>query len=259
MMLQTFVLALVQSIAEFLPISSSAHLILVPRLLHWPDQGIAMDIGLHVGTLAAVLVYFGRDFWHILWGVYKKGPAQNLFIHLCIATVPALIVGFFLEHIVETVFRSPILIAGTLMVFGVILYAADRNSASQKEIQTMTKKDALFIGIAQCLALVPGVSRSGITMTAGRLCRMKRTAATQFSMMLSVPVIAAAAIWHVGKLFFENKLDVLNPTFGWGILFSFIGGLMAVSFLMRWVKTESFFVFMVYRLALGLYLLFVFL
>ena len=259
MMLQTFVLALVQSIAEFLPISSSAHLILVPRLLHWPDQGIAMDIGLHVGTLAAVLVYFGRDFWNILWGFYKKGPAQNLLINLCIATVPALIVGFFLEHLAETVFRSPLLIAGTLMVFGVILYGADRNCASQKNIQTMTRKDALWIGVAQCLALVPGVSRSGITMTAGRLCRMKRTAATQFSMMLSVPVIAAAAVWHIGKLFFENKLDVLTPTLGWGILFSFVGGLLAVSFLMRWVKTESFFIFMAYRLALGLYLLYIFL
>ncbi len=258
-MLQTFVLALVQSVAEFLPISSSAHLILVPKLLHWPDQGIEMDIALHVGTLGAVLVYFWQDFIKLLFGFYKKGPAQKLFINLCIATIPALIVGFFLKDIVETTFRSPLLIAGTLMVFGIALYVADRVGGSQKEIKTMTRQDAFVIGMAQCLALIPGVSRSGITMTAGRLCRIKRTAATQFSMMLSVPVIAAAAVWHIGKLFFEQNTTVFNVSLGWGILFAFVGGLIAVTFLMRWVKTKSFFAFMVYRLALGLYLLYVFL
>ncbi len=258
-MFQTFILALVQSVAEFLPISSSAHLILVPRFFGWADQGIAMDIGLHVGTLGAVLIYFWNDFYKMLFGFYKKGPSQELFINLCIATVPALIIGFFLEEIVETLFRSPLLIAGTLIIFGVFLYVADRVGKNQKDIEKITKKDALLIGLAQCCALVPGVSRSGITMTAGRLCNIKRTAATQFSMMMSVPVIAAAAIWHIGKLFFENKLDILTPTFGWGILFSLVGGLIAVSFLMRWVKTESFLIFTLYRTALGLYLLYVFL
>ena len=256
---QTFVLALVQSIAEFLPISSSAHLILVPRLFGWPDQGIAMDIGLHLGTLGAVLVYFWRDFYKMLIGFYRKGPAQKLFVNLCVATIPALIAGFFLEHIVETMFRSPILIAGTLIIFGIILYASDRWSISQKEIKTMSKKDAFFIGMAQCLALIPGVSRSGITMTAGRMCRIKRTDAAQFSMMMSVPIIAAAAIWHIGKLFFENNQSILNSSLAWGILFSFVGGLLAVSFLMKWVKTKSFFVFMIYRFVLGVYLLFIFL
>lgn len=257
-MFQTFILSIVQSIAEFLPISSSAHLVLVPRLLGWPDQGIGIDIGLHVGTLIAVVIYFWHDFYVLLTGFYKK-PQRRLIFYLCAATCPALIAGFFGESIIETTFRNPFLIAGTMIFFGVVLYLSDKKGKNKKTIASMNMKDALIIGLAQCLALFPGVSRSGITMTAGRFCGIKRKEATKFSMILSVPVIAAAAIWHFRNLYLEKGLDELVSAFGFGILFSFIGGLLAVSFLMKWVKTQSFLIFAIYRVLLGVYVLYVFL
>ena len=252
---QTFVLALVQSITEFLPVSSSAHLILVPYFTGWDDQGIAMDIGMHVGTLFAVVVYFWPSFWNILTGFYKKGSSQHLFLCLVVGTIPALIVGFLLEKWVETTLRSPFIIAFTLVFFGIILYWADKKSQKKKTIDGISLKDAFYVGCAQCLALIPGTSRSGITMIAARVRGMKRPDAAQFSMMLSVPVIAAAAIWHIGGLWLAHDLSVLNQSFWLGIIFSFVGGLTAVWFLMKWVKTKSFFIFAAYRILLGFYLL----
>ncbi len=252
---QTFVLALVQSITEFLPVSSSAHLILVPYFTGWDDQGIAMDIGMHVGTLFAVVVYFWPSFWNILTGFYKKGSSQHLFLCLVVGTIPALIVGFLLEKWVETTLRSPFIIAFTLIFFGVVLYWADKKSQKKKTIDGISLKDAFYVGCAQCLALIPGTSRSGITMIAARVRGMKRPDAAQFSMMLSVPVIAAAAIWHIGGLWLAHDLSVLNQSFWLGIIFSFVGGLTAVWFLMKWVKTKSFFIFAAYRILLGFYLL----
>ena len=255
---QTFVLALVQSITEFLPVSSSAHLILVPYFTGWDDQGIAMDIGMHVGTLFAVVVYFWPSFWNILTGFYKKGSSQHLFLCLVVGTIPALIVGFLLEKWVETTLRSPFIIAFTLIFFGVVLYWADKKSQKKKTINGISLKDAFYIGCAQCLALIPGTSRSGITMIAARVRGMKRPDAAQFSMMLSVPVIAAAAIWHIGGWWLVHDLRVLNQSFWLGIIFSFVGGLTAVWFLMKWVKTKSFFIFAAYRILLGFYLLWFF-
>lgn len=255
---QTFVLALVQSITEFLPVSSSAHLILVPYFTGWDDQGIAMDIGMHVGTLFAVVVYFWPSFWNILTGFYKKGSSQHLFLCLVVGTIPALIVGFLLEKWVETTLRSPFIIAFTLIFFGVVLYWADKKSQKKKTIDGISLKDAFYVGCAQCLALIPGTSRSGITMIAARVRGMKRPDAAQFSMMLSVPVIAAAAIWHIGGLWLAHDLSVLNQSFWLGIIFSFVGGLTAVWFLMKWVKTKSFFIFAAYRILLGFYLLWFF-
>lgn len=253
-MLHIFILAMVQSITEFLPISSSAHLILVPYLFHWPDQGLLMDIGMHLGTLFAVLVYFMKDFWGMLTGFYKKGASQRLLLRLIVATLPILVAGFFLKEFVETTFRSPLIIAFTLIFFGLVLYWADKKGKNQKSITGMSFIDALWIGLAQCLALVPGTSRSGITMTAGRWRGIKRPDATKFSMMLSVPTISAAAMYHLGRLFFTPEITSLDMSFFLGVFFSFAGGLVAVWGLMKWVKTQSFFAFMVYRVVLGLYL-----
>ena len=254
---QTFVLAVVQSITEFLPVSSSAHLILVPYFTGWKDQGVAVDIGMHVGTLFAVVVYFWPSFWKILTTFYKKGAARHLFLCLVIGTIPALIVGFLLDKWVETTLRSPFIIAFTLIFYGIVLYAADKKGKNKKNIDSMTFRDAIYIGCAQCLALIPGTSRSGITMTAARMRGVKRTDAAQFSMMLSVPVIAAAAVWHIGGLWIQHDLSVLNETFWMGILFAFMGGLVAVWFLMKWLKRQSFFIFAAYRVLLGLYLLWI--
>lgn len=259
-MFETVILAIVQSLAEFLPISSSAHLILIPRLLGWPDQGIGMDIGLHIGTLSAVVMYFWSDFLGLFKGLYQKGENQRLLINLIVGTLPILVVGACFSDIVEVTLRNPLFIAYTLMIFGVLLYIADRFGRQDKTIKTLTIRQAFVIGCAQCLSLMPGVSRSGITMTAGRFCGLRRVDTAKFAMILSVPAIAAAAVWHFGSLIFEkgNLAMMLTAQFYWGIVFAFIGGFITVWFLMRWVKTESFLIFTLYRLALGAYLLYIF-
>ncbi|MDD3668989.1 MAG: undecaprenyl-diphosphate phosphatase [Alphaproteobacteria bacterium] len=256
-MLHIFILSLIQGLTEFLPVSSSGHLILAEEA-GITAQGLVSDIALHVGTLFAVCLYFGRDLWDIKKRLFKTRRLGDLEINLIVATIPAVAVGFFVRDIVETALRSPIVIAAAAIVFGILLWLADKTSRSSKHMTQMRVWDAFCIGCAQCLAFIPGVSRSGITMTCARWLGVKRSDSARFSMLLSVPTIFLGAAW----VFYQAVRDaapIVWPELAAGIVFSAVFGWLAIGFLMRWVQHASFGVFAIYRIALGLVLLYYFL
>lgn len=257
---ETLLLSFMQSATEFLPVSSSGHLVLMEKF-GVSNQTLLMDISLHVGTLFAVLAFFHKDIFELLKRFYIKGTPENkLTLQLILATIPACIVGFFLADIIETVLRSPIVIAYTSIFYGVLLYVADKFSPAKKEIKDMSYKDAFVIGCAQALALVPGTSRSGITMTTARFLGIGRVQSAKFSMLMSIPVIALGAIYMIFKSFSEGVVTPnMMQEIGFGVVSSAVFGLLAVWFLMRWLKTASFAVFAIYRVILGIILFFIFL
>ena len=264
-MLHTVILALVQSATEFLPVSSSAHLILVPRLMNWADQGLATDVALHVGTLFAVMLYFRKDVFAMLRGaadILKRSFSTfeaRLVFNLCVATVPALLFGFFFHDYIEQALRSEKVIASTAIVFGIILYVADKKGKTAGSVETMGIKEAFVIGLAQMLALIPGVSRSGITMTAARALGIGREEAARFSMLLAVPTIGAAGAWAALKIITAPVAQQIDASLiVTGMAVSFVGGALAISFLMNWLKKSSFAIFAAYRILLGSALFFVF-
>ena len=264
-MLHTIVLALVQSATEFLPVSSSAHLILVPRLMDWADQGLLTDVALHVGTLFAVMLYFRKDVLSMIRGGFDilrrsfSTADAKLALNLAVATIPALLFGFFFHDYIERTLRSEKVIATTAVVFGIILYIADKVGKTSGTTASMGVKEALFVGLAQMLALVPGVSRSGITMTAARFVGNGRGEGGRFSMLLGVQTIGAAGAWTALKVFTApvgESVGVLSLLTGVSV--SFAGGALAISFLMNWLKKSSFAIFALYRVLLGLALFFIF-
>ena len=204
---QAVILGLVQGLAEFLPISSSAHLVLTPWVFGWSDPGLSFDVALHVGTLVAVLWYFRAEWVRLTQSAIAllrtrraDTDDKRRFLFLVVATIPAAIGGILLEDYAETTFRSPALMAVTLMVMGVVLWAVDRFARIDRPLSSLGFRDALLIGLAQVLALVPGVSRSGSTMTAGRALGFDRQSAAVFSFLMSMPVTAAAALLKVPDL-----------------------------------------------------------
>ena len=257
-MFQTIVLSLIQSLTEFLPISSSGHLLLADAF-NFSNQSLDFDAALHLGTLIAVVLYFYKDLLALLWGIWQKGAERILFFQLLIATLPVLCVGYFAKYIIETALRSPLVVAITSICFGILLWIVDKYSLKTKKIKQLSYWGALFIGLAQILALVPGTSRSGITITAARFLGMNRTDSTRFSMLLSIPTIFIAgtyALWEASK---TKAALALTTQMMWGIGLTAIFGLMAVWFLMHWVKRASFAVFAIYRIILGVFLLYFFL
>ncbi len=264
-MFQTTILALVQSVAEFLPISSSAHLILVPYFFNWKDQGLIMDIALHVGTLFSVLIYFRKDVAEMIKGAFDcfkrqfKTPQSQLVLKLFIACLPVFIIGFLFHNMIEDFFRNPHSIAFVSILFGILLYVADKKSTDVVEIKTLSFRQAFLIGLAQVLALIPGVSRSGVTMTMARALGVNRQESARFSMLLSIPTISAASGLIFLKIFSANQAEVLPSSFILsGMLISFIIGFFVIGFLMRWLKRSSFAIFAFYRVLLGLYLFYFF-
>jgi undecaprenyl-diphosphatase len=255
---QALVLGIVQGLAEFLPISSSAHLSLVPFVLGWKDPGLAFDVALHLGTLGAVLWYFRNEWIKLIGAAFTilktrriEGDEQWRAVYIGIATVPGAIGGLLLQKYAETVFRAPALTAVALIVMGTLLWAADRFVEQRRTISGMRWTDALIIGIAQVFALIPGVSRSGSTMTAGRALGFDRTSAATFSFLMSMPITAAAAIVKVPEALREGVTLPLVI----GILASGISGWLAISVLLRYISSKSFGVFAVYRWILGLAIL----
>ncbi len=260
-MLQTIVLALVQSATEFLPISSSAHLIIIPYLSSWADQGMPFDVAMHIGTLAAVVIYFRKDVAAIIeggFGVLRRqtGSKVNLFLCLTVATIPALLLGFVLEAVFHADFRSIKLLAFMLIFFGIILYLVDKLRPRTRTMAELTIKDAFYIGLAQAIALIPGTSRSGITMTMARYLGFNREDAARFSMLLSIPTISAAGLWTALKIYQAGDVGFLNPEVMLGMAVSAVGGILAIWFLLAWLKKASFGIFAAYRIALGVVLLF---
>ena len=211
--LQAVILGLVQGLGEFLPISSSAHLVLVPWLFKWNDPGLTFDIALHIGTLIAVAIYFWKDWLKLITkGLTDvRSTEGRLFWYLVAATIPGAVVGFLLEKKAETIFREPILIATMLILLGVLLYWADRRGVKNIEMNRITFRTSLFIGLSQALAIIPGVSRSGITMTMGLLMGLTREGAARFSFLLAVPIIFGAAL--VKLPFLISHPSVVNINF----------------------------------------------
>jgi undecaprenyl-diphosphatase len=257
--LHLVVLALVQGITEFLPISSSGHLILVPVLTGWPDQGLVLDVAVHVGTLGAVLLYFRRDLWQMLAGVAlliagRRNPGARLALLLVAATVPVVVAGAGLKYVGSEGLRNVTVIGWTTLGFGIVLFAADRWCLTLRRIEHMPMASALAIGLAQVLALVPGTSRSGITMTAARALGYERQAAARFSMLLSIPVIIAAGTLEGLELYAAGDA-VLTASVAIAVALAFVSALAAIAFLMKWLRRASFTPFVIYRVGLGSYLL----
>jgi undecaprenyl-diphosphatase len=254
--LQAIVLGVLQGLAEFLPISSSAHLALTPWILGWESPGLAFDVALHIGTLAAVLWFF-RAQWATLvraaWRMTRtrrvETEEERRVIFLIIATIPGGFGGLLLADYAETVFRTPALIATTLITMGVILWAVDRFSPHERALSEMRWTHALMFGVAQVLALVPGVSRSGSTMTAGRAMSFHRESAAVFAFLMSMPITAAAALYEVPKALAEGGLGA--PIVA-GVITSALSGWLAISVLLRYVARHGYGVFAVYRIVLGI-------
>ena len=254
--LQAIALGLVQGLSEFLPISSSAHLTLMPWLLGWEDPGLAFDVALHFGTLLAVLWYFRMEWLTLIkaaFGIVTTGrietPEKRKVIYLIIATIPGAIGGLLLQSKAESAFRSPQIIAIALIVMGIVLWLVDRLVDQRRVLGEMRWVDALLIGLSQVIALIPGVSRSGSTITTGRGLRFDRESAAEFSFLMSMPIIAAAVVLEGPKALagggFTNELMS-------GVAASAISGWLAISILMRFVSKHSYRIFGLYRIALGI-------
>lgn len=260
---QIAILAIIQGITEFLPISSSAHLILVPLLSGWDDQGVVFDVALHMGTLLAVLVYFHQRTFslikgsgHVLKGHWASDDAK-LFGLLFLATIPVLISGYFLKDFVAEGARSFKVLGVTSIVFGVLLWLSDLFPRFQHGgLKQVTWLHALFFGLMQALAIIPGTSRSGITMTAGRFMGFSRRHAAEFSMLMAIPVLMATGLYTV--------LDSLGTELNWqtaanelalGVVLSFVSAFLAIWGLMALISRMGFGIFVFYRIMLGTALL----
>jgi undecaprenyl-diphosphatase len=252
---QAIVLGIVQGLTEFLPISSSGHLIVMPWILGWRVQSLAFDVALHIGTLSAVLWAFAGDWYRMLAGALRgvregrvlQTPEARLLLSLVLACVPAVIAGLLLEDWAETTFRSPALVAVTMTVMGVVLWLADRRAENgEGTVSSITFKDALLIGTAQALALVPGVSRSGSTISMALFLRYRREEAARFSFLLSTPITFAAAAREVPAL---AATDVSLGVVLAGIVTAALVGFAAIKGLLAYVRTRNYLPFVVYRLA----------
>ena len=258
-LLQIVVLTIVQGVTEFLPISSSGHLLLVPVVTGWPDQGLDLDAAVHVGTLAAVLVYFWRDVWWLAASpVARPGPqrtaARRLLFYLLVGTIPAVIAGGLIHTLAPDFFRSAKIVAWTTLGYGILLYVVDRYCPRINRIERVGLKGAVVIGLAQMLALVPGTSRSGVTMTAGRLLGLERPEAARYAFLLSIPATAAAGALALKDIFGADS-GVSGGDAGIAIGLTFITALLAIWFLMSMVRRFSFAPFAGYRLLLGMALI----
>lgn len=246
--LQALILGIVQGLGEFLPISSSAHLVLIPRLFGWKDPGLTFDVALHMGTLLAVVLYFWRDWVNLIKAALQRKSSDNkrIFWYLVVATIPGGLFGLAFENQAEKAFRNPVLIAVMMIIMGILLYLADKKRQLRR-IDTMTMGDAIWIGLSQALAIIPGVSRSGSTMTTARFLDLTRADAARFSFLMSTPIILGAGVLKLRHL----TLAALNLPFWVGVISAFIVGILSISFLLRYLKTSNFGIFVVYRFIVG--------
>ncbi|MCK5123416.1 MAG: undecaprenyl-diphosphate phosphatase [Candidatus Pacebacteria bacterium] len=291
--IQSIILGIIQGITEFLPISSSGHLILIPRIFGWEDQGLAFDVALHWGTLIAVLIYFRKDWVEIIRNSYllklslrgsrndrsnpvtmhdefnsgiasslcgaprndilsfhnfKKYLKSDLLFIIIIATIPGVIAGLLLNNYAETVFRNPLIISATLFLGAILLFYADKVSIKKADLTNLTLRMGIIVGLFQALAIIPGVSRSGITITIALLLGLKRTSAAKFSFLLSTPIILGAGIKEFPSLL-ESGLDV---TILVGVLISALSGYLAIKYMLRYLENRNYDVFVGYRILLAI-------
>ncbi len=256
---QAFVLGTLQGLSEFLPISSSAHLFLTPWFFGWSPGGLAFDVALHTGTLIAVLWYFRNDWVALVQAAISmvrgrciETNEQRRVLFLIIATIPGAIGGVLLQSRAESTFRNPALVAMTLIVMGILLWLIDKLRDRERALGEMRWADAVLIGLSQVVALVPGVSRSGATITTGRLLRFDRAAAARFSFLMSMPITAAAIVYEAPKALQEGAS--ITPLVV-GVAAAAISGWLAIAVLMRFLSRHSYGVFAVYRVVLGILVL----
>lgn len=261
--LQLFFLSLIQGITEFLPVSSSGHLVLLPKLMHWTDQGLELDVALHLGTLLAVIIYFFKEIWMMSTATLtylSKGCSKKTYttdVHLSfliiISTLPTVILGFLVKKMGGI--RAEWVISTTSIFFGGLLYLVDRFFIATKNLRTLTLKDAVFIGIAQSVALIPGASRSGICMTASRFIGLNRVESAKFAFLLSIPaILGAVVLTTIDALKNGYQSSLLH--IGLGVFLSFIIGLASIHFLLRFLTKKGFLLFALYRIILGIIVLF---
>jgi undecaprenyl-diphosphatase len=256
---QALVLGVVQGVTEFLPVSSSGHLILVPDVFGWPDQGLAFDAAMHLGTLGALLAYFRVELIELLTGAL----ARRLAVLLLAASVPALAIGWLLNAWIEAHLRSPLIVAAATAGWGLVMWWADRRAvtaareAAGDPLERVRWGQGLFVGCAQTLALIPGTSRSGITITAGLGARLDRATAARFSFMLGIPATGAAGAYKLLHLLRGGIPPGEAGPLAFAILVAFLSGWVAVWFLVNYLKRRSLLPFVVYRLILAAAILFV--
>lgn len=263
-LLQIALLALLQGLTEFLPISSSAHLILLPIIANWPDQGLAFDVAVHVGTLTAVIIYFRHtlrtliiDWWQSILQKKTIGDSRLAWAVL-FGTIPVGLAGLLLGDLIEIYLRSPLVIAATTISFGLLLGWADWTGKRQRSEHQLNWKDVLIIGIAQAVALVPGTSRSGITMTAGLILGLSRDAAARFSFLLSIPVIILAGGLKTFELT-SSPTQTDWTVLASGVIFSAISAYLCIYLFLKLLERIGMAPFVIYRLLLGAILLVLFL
>ncbi len=260
-LLHLFVLAIVQGITEFLPVSSSGHLILLPLVMHIPDQGLAIDVAVHVGTLGAVLLFFRSEvarMWrgagHILTGRFTT-PEARLTLLLAIATVPVIIAGFILKVTgLADAMRSVALIGWTMLIFGLVLYWADQRGPTARRMEGWNLRDAVVMGLWQAVALIPGVSRSGITITASRMLGYERTDGARIAMLMSIPTIIASGVLLGADVVGHADWELLRDG-AIGAALAFVSAYLALAIMMRLLRSVSYTPYVIYRVILGVILL----
>lgn len=247
---QAIILGIIQGLTELLPISSSAHLTIIPWIFNWTIPSW-FDVALHFGTLLAIIIYFFNDWVSLIKGGYnyavkkEKTIQGRMFWYIVLATIPGGTVGYILDHFFSGTLSRPIIIALALIIMGIILYLVDKNAKNKIKYEQMTLKQTFLIGVSQALAFIPGVSRSGITITTARLFGIERESAAKYSFMLSGPIVLAATI-------FKAKDFVFNAPFIAGVIASFLVGMLVIKFLLQYLKKKSFKIFAVYRVVFGL-------
>ena len=254
--LQYFLIGIIQGVTEFLPISSSGHLVLFAQLTNWEDQGLFTDIAVHFGTLFAVIIYLRKDIYYFFTNIFQfKIFEDQIIFKIILATLPAIILGYFIYDYVSLYFRSIQLIALSSIVFAIILFFADRVKMESKGWNRVTYIEALIVGLFQVLAFIPGASRAGVTITGARLLGYDRVNAARFSMILSIPIILASMTLSLINILNEEYVAVNLYQSFFASLVAFITALLSIIFLMRFIKKANFNIFIIYRVVLGIILL----
>lgn len=241
------VLGIIQGLTEFWPISSTAHLALFPWFLNWQDPGLAFDVALHLGTLAAIIIFFWRD-----WVSIFQPENRYLWWFILVGTIPGAAAGYFLNSYAETILRTPVIMASALIFFAGVLYLADQYGKRFDEIRHLSWAKAILIGVAQAIAIIPGVSRSGITMSAGLFSGLKRNQAAKYSFMLAAPIILGAGVFKAGELWNLGIIDGNWLVITIGFISSLVAGILAIRFLLGFLERAGFSVFIWYRLILAI-------
>lgn len=259
--IEAIILGLVQGLTEFIPVSSSGHLVLLHDAMNITENGLTFDVALHIGTLMALLLFFYKDIWLLVQGILGRNEYQRVAWLLAAATVPAVIAGVLLESAAESAFRSTALVTVNLVAVAFIMLFAEKyvfeRHKTRTKLEKISPRQALAVGVAQAVALIPGVSRSGSTITTGLIVGLDRVAATRFSFLLGIPITAGA----IGKVFVSDggltRIDSDFSLFAIGVLSALISGLFAIRFLLRYLSKHSLAAFAYYRIALGLFVLLV--